>query len=827
MITGRKKLLKDVNNQKGMAAIITVFALIILLTLISLGFTRIMDRALRSSATDQLGTTAKYAALSAVNDGAAFIQANPTAQSNQCGKYLSTTPDDPTKVYSKLSDTTFYTCLLFDSQPFDILYRNLFPYKSQVVKLTTAQPISKLLFSWRPSDQNSNSSSLAPNPPKLLDEYAWSAKKYPPLFRLTLYPIKDQTSLDYTEQGSKTFYLLPYGDSNNSKTQVDSLPYDASSNGLQPVNCKAKDAGSDFKYSAQDYDCNVIISALDTTGANYFYARLTPFYAKTDIRAQAASTALPVAPVKFKDVQAVVDATARTGTAVKRLQAHVDIGVNNIGPSNSLPEFALHTTNTICKRLIAPSDISKAVFVEPGSNHGDACPVELNAPTPTVTLCLDNYCHGTPPGSHAKSIPRGNQVGLFWEVGGATSCTPSGGGSTSWSTKTIPPSNGTLTSDNINGNPGDQISFTLSCTNDFGISQSDKVVVTLTHKAPTVKLEANPSSGSLPLKSTLTWTVTSTSDPADSCTGRSDPHDNGWDGDKKPPNLGSQLITLEIAGTYKYYIQCRNDGGTGNEDLATVNAGSQNPEALILNVRYIPGQCKNGADCVDVTGMVNAHGTPNTHPYISIGNTCHSGGDADNPGEQHNQGISANEQPAGPFGDEGWHAEDDFTIFSFYYCEYNNEYKFQQCAWWGTDISQWQNHHVCSNIISIFDKGGGGSGQCHAGLNGGADARIANGGSVTLNWSADGPCDSFYIQCTSAESLCNGHIPGSNCFQAGTNTWECWVGQAGSQAAGPFSCGHDSCYLNKDTKLAAQIVFGAALNGSTDSTQQINVYLDK
>ncbi|MGH7157119.1 MAG: hypothetical protein ACREGG_03360, partial [Candidatus Saccharimonadales bacterium] len=78
--------------------------------------------------------------------------------------------------------------------------------------------------------------------------------------------------------------------------------------------------------------------------------------------------------------------------------------------------------------------------------------------------------------------------------------------------------------------------------------------------------------------------------------------------------------------------------------------------------------------------------------------------------------------PKGPFSDSTTHNENaDMadTQFSFYFCGHNDPYKFQQCAWWGTDISAWQANHACSTEIDLFSNGSTCSSNCGGGGGGG------------------------------------------------------------------------------------------------------------
>src|SRR3989338_10409746 len=81
-------------SERGITSIVVVFVLVVLLTLVGIGFTKVMNRSLQSSSARQQASAASYAAQSGINDAISYIakslQANPNADvsSTQCGKLI-------------------------------------------------------------------------------------------------------------------------------------------------------------------------------------------------------------------------------------------------------------------------------------------------------------------------------------------------------------------------------------------------------------------------------------------------------------------------------------------------------------------------------------------------------------------------------------------------------------------------------------------------------------------------------------------------------------------------------------------------------------------
>ncbi|MEX1995562.1 MAG: hypothetical protein WD887_02185, partial [Candidatus Saccharimonadales bacterium] len=363
-----KRLLRHRPTQDGLASIVIVTVLVVLITLITIGFARIMTRSTNNALNDQLSTAATYAAQSGVNDAISFLKDNPSATAAGCNDLIgSAATPGPLYSQSNLSGdearTTEYTCVLINKTPTDVVYQQLPPSKSQVAKLTTSGAVDKLMFSWQSTDRSKNQ--LLPpsaNPP-LLDVTEWNNTdhKYTPLLRLILYPIPSDGQVGGVQANSKTYFFYPTSAGGN----VTTLPYSTADGSLKTINCGTKNA-TGFTGTA-DYDCNIIISNLSSAASpdplGYFYVRLTPIYGQADVKIKAENSAAD--PLKFTNTQAVLDVTARSSTTAKRLQVRVDTSASgggpteNIGPTEeTVPEYVVRTAASLCKRLNVGSSSS-------------------------------------------------------------------------------------------------------------------------------------------------------------------------------------------------------------------------------------------------------------------------------------------------------------------------------------------------------------------------------------------------------------------------------------------------------------------------------------
>ncbi|MEX1058936.1 MAG: hypothetical protein WEC17_00645, partial [Candidatus Saccharimonadales bacterium] len=534
-------------NQQGIASIIVVFIITILITLVSLGFARLMDRALQNVTSNQLGAAADYAAQSGLNDAIAEVKKNPLLTASDCNTLTGPSGLLEAKKVLSASGPTEYTCVLIDPVPGDLEFQNILAYNSQVIKL---QPDSgnllKVMFSWEATAASSqNSSASFPN---FLSENSWGLRR--PVLRVTLYPVGSGGALRPVSE-SRTYYLYP----SSGGTQVGSVSYGSPSGTIVRGNCSSQNTAGLFNGSA-DKACNVVISGLNTS-VPYYIARITPIYKTADVIIKANNGSNEA--VKFEGAQSVIDVTGKSNTAVKRIQARVStggIGGINAG-DNSIPEDAIRSANTICKRIIVPSDpgLSNYVLMDPTSiANSPICGFFTNTiPAPTVNLT-----------ANPTTVTVGSSSTLTWTVTtvGPTTCTASNDGGLSTWTGSKSAAGGSQSTGALNSVRS--YIFTLSCSNAGG-SNSDSATVTVNPRAPVVTLTANPTSVTVGGNSNLTWTV---ANGATSCTASNDAGLASWTG-SKPTGGGLQNTgPLNTVRVYNFTLTCSNVTGSASDSAS-------------------------------------------------------------------------------------------------------------------------------------------------------------------------------------------------------------------------------------------------------------------
>ncbi len=381
-------------DQRGMASMLVTGILVALLSLMVVAFSVLMSRELRKSVENQVGQAAYDAALSGINDVASYVKVNPNTSATHCNDLIGT--GKPLASAANLSgdNSTQYTCALVNSKAQDLIYQNIAAYNSQVVQITPSATMTKLQISWQ---AGTGSASTNPVPVaqagKLFDETTWSNSNYLPILKVGLYPLGQSQDVS-TGVSSRTFYLYPAtGTGSGGAISTNSFAAVGLDGSQQTVSCG--NAGGGLS-GAPAYTCSFILTGLPASNADFYDISLTPIYSSANVQLVGVSGSNVTT---FKNTQSIIDVTAQSGSAVKRLQARVDISGTSgtsqtiTAGSNDFPQYALQTADTICKRLQVPSTAGWPVYMDNASNAN--CQSSI-APLSAPTVTTDSNSYGTP-----------------------------------------------------------------------------------------------------------------------------------------------------------------------------------------------------------------------------------------------------------------------------------------------------------------------------------------------------------------------------------------------------------------------------------------------
>ncbi|HSE29001.1 MAG TPA: hypothetical protein VLA77_00245 [Candidatus Saccharimonadales bacterium] len=367
------------NKESGFVSLFTVIFFMLLVTVITVSFLRIMITEQRQSVDNDLSANARAAAESGIEDGKRALLAyyNPAtpadvraelatafgADSNNCDSLTS-----KTQIRTQLNITgqavasndlnQSYTCLnvkLNSPDYVDSSSANV----SKVFPLRGVSDFNQIKVSWHllsetvSDEADGRPNALAPNAPLPLlppqtGASSWSSLGYPAYLRVQLlgYPNSGSFNRSDLDTRSRSVFLAPV--SGGSATVIDlgtadsGHQFDSSKSSPSPfVQCSS----TFTSYGSYLCTATLQLPAGLASNANNFSLRVTPIYGKTHFRVQLHNSSTN-SSVEMNEVQPLIDSTGKSQDVFRRVQARV-----RLNPITSFPEFAAETTDDICKNM--------------------------------------------------------------------------------------------------------------------------------------------------------------------------------------------------------------------------------------------------------------------------------------------------------------------------------------------------------------------------------------------------------------------------------------------------------------------------------------------
>jgi hypothetical protein len=341
-------------SQSGQAAFAVTLVIMIVLSLIVLGYANNARNEQRRALDDQLNTTAFYAAESGVNDAFAVIKADIAnnvdlvAQTNCVGPYSSTT----TNALVSPGATVAYTCLLVNPTPPSLEFAPLDTGHGQVVPVFAADGsnIQIITISWQQDGLTTNtnftgcpSSTVNTFPPRA----SWSPSCTAGVLQVDMVPASGWSSLSNLQTDTNTVFLEPMQSSGNLSGTPSQNSVSTSNTGIIiGVTCGADSGGK--------YDCTTDLVVAPENG---YYMHIVPIYDNADVSITATNTSSN--HVDLANAQALIDSTGKASDELKRIQEYISI---NPVDNNDAPVNALQSLNGICKTLITRPGVTTGIF---------------------------------------------------------------------------------------------------------------------------------------------------------------------------------------------------------------------------------------------------------------------------------------------------------------------------------------------------------------------------------------------------------------------------------------------------------------------------------
>jgi len=362
------------SDQKGMVSIIVTMVLMVVMSLIVLGFAQISRREQRDALDTQLSTEAFYAAESGVNDavsaltsGTPYVGYKPsvagepddslgTGDTNKTHCSPDQAGSPAPALLNNMVDTTTntsYTCLLINETPTSLVYSPVTQNNAISADVhfldssNNAASADQMTITWQ-----------APSPllpatfpgafPKLPTVSNWTGQTALARLEMTNFSANGPTGYnDYSRDNlnGSTFTAFLYPSTNN----ANSIAFDESPAGqgaIVPGDC-ATATGI----------CSVTITGV---ASPHVFLRLGALYAPETQFVITAENALGQ-PLKMTGGQAVIDSTGKSQDVLRRIQVRL-----SLGPTGTPMTYAVQAIDGICKNMqISPGFASANTCVAP------------------------------------------------------------------------------------------------------------------------------------------------------------------------------------------------------------------------------------------------------------------------------------------------------------------------------------------------------------------------------------------------------------------------------------------------------------------------------
>ena len=318
-------------NQGGFVSIVVALLIMVIISLLTIGFTRLMQREQRQSLDKQLSRQALYAAESGINDVYSALQANPALPAEKTTCDVSVSPAVNNGIIDELG-AVGYTCAQYDKTPPELVY-SLSTTESKIVELRTnsGAQFRTINIRWG-NEQGTNDVATLPLCGPAAAVFPTSRSGNVPIIRMDLTNTTVLTR-DGLINGTDNLYIVPCrnGAPVTSYTYLPSAPKGQ----VVQVACVA----------GLTLPCELNISGLSSVA---YVARLRSVYdsAQVVIKATEATGPVTTGPVEFKQAQTSIDVTARASDVVRRLRVSIPFA-----KATAPPEGVFQVFDGVCKLL--------------------------------------------------------------------------------------------------------------------------------------------------------------------------------------------------------------------------------------------------------------------------------------------------------------------------------------------------------------------------------------------------------------------------------------------------------------------------------------------
>lgn len=315
-------------NQRGIGSLLFTMIMIIVISLIVLGFAQLARRNQRQTLDSQLSTQAYYAAESGVNAALRILRSphynDSSSDNSECNKFINNNGTTSGQLSPASTTQAAYTCVLVDEGAQDSLsYQTVSPTNAVVVPINpVGSPLQELTFSWtkptgatEPATNCQTNNSLPP---------AGSYNCPYGMVRIDMVPVTSGAkTMDSLLAGNKTFFIKPTNASTESTFGI------GTDGPLRQARCN-------------DTNCTATINGLSGSYALH----ISSVYA-----ALPSLTITPNSDTKLAGAQVIIDSTGRAQDVLRRIRVRAPIDTQQVSVTG-----AIVSNQSVCKRFTAGKD---------------------------------------------------------------------------------------------------------------------------------------------------------------------------------------------------------------------------------------------------------------------------------------------------------------------------------------------------------------------------------------------------------------------------------------------------------------------------------------
>lgn len=343
-----------INDESGFASLIIALILVIVLSLLTVGFAGLMRNSQKQALNRHLSSQAYYAAESGINDALRALNNGFDSEKSDCAPYKAgadnpngwkyLTDNTVDAAGDSTSDSPRWTCLLIDTSPSSLMFN---PVSTVTPKSFIFKPIDKdkgsqintLDIYWQDADKSNTKFRSACSGNSCFPQLnSWKSIG---AVRVSLTPLKE---LNPESLASNTYTAFLYPSSSTAKN----------SEGVAGKTGLSKKAGSILNGNCSKSNkiryCHASLTNIPASDAGYMMS-MRSIYSPTNVYLEGSWGGQPVS---FDGAQVMIDSTGKAQNVLRRTQVRAPSRQNYPWPG-----FDVEATSGICKRLSAyPGHVS-------------------------------------------------------------------------------------------------------------------------------------------------------------------------------------------------------------------------------------------------------------------------------------------------------------------------------------------------------------------------------------------------------------------------------------------------------------------------------------